>query len=300
MRLSEIADSATIAVRRDGDFQNLGFIPDSQEHMLVFLESARHRAALVSNQSIRVVLTTQELAAGIQRDLALGVCVDPRLAFAKLHNELARRGFYWEQFTTLVSPLATVHPASWVAERNVRIGAHSRVDPHATILERCTLGTGAVIGAGAVLGGVGFQTVRSHRSMLEMEHAGGLVVRDRVHILPGAVIATGLFRQSTVISSDARIGSQAFVSHGVQIGDRAFIGHGAIINGNVTIGDDAWIGPGAVIANNLTIGERAFVSLGAAVIRDVPAGSHVSGNFAASHRQALRLLASMESGSQAR
>jgi len=300
MRLREIADSAKIAVCRDGDFQNLGFIPDRQEHMLVFLESARHRTALAENKSIGVVLTTQELAPSIPDELALGVCIDPRLTFARVHSDLAQKHFYWEPFTTAVSPLASVHPASWVAERNVRIGADARVDPRATILERCLVGTGAVIGAGAVLGGVGFQTVRAKRAMLELQHAGGLIIQDRVHVLPGAVIATGLFRQCTVISADARIGSQAFVSHGVQVGERAFIGHGAVINGNVIIGDDAWIGPGAVIANNIRIGERAFVSLGAAVIRDVAAGSHVSGSFAASHRQMLRLLADMESGSPAR
>jgi hypothetical protein len=69
-----------------------------------------------------------------------------------------------------------------------------------------------VVGAGAVLGGVGLQTVRSASPLIEMHHAGGLLVESRVRILPGAVIATGVFRQNTLISEDARIGSNAFVS----------------------------------------------------------------------------------------
>ena len=295
MRLSEIADTAQITVSRDGEFRNLGFLAERQAHMLVFLESARHQAALLENKSIRAVLTTEDLADLVPSGLALGVCSAPRLAFATIHNELARREFYWEPFETVIDPLAQVHPTAWIAERNVRIGPQTTIGPRATILERCMVGTGAVIGAGAVLGGVGFQTVRTGGAMLEMQHAGGLIVQDRVHVLAGAVLATGLFRTSTVISSDSRIGSQAFVSHGVLVGERTFVGHGAVVNGNVRIGAEAWIGPGAVVANNLTIGDRAFVSLGAAVIRDVPAGSHVSGSFAGSHRQALRLLATMES-----
>ncbi len=251
MRLSEVADSADIAVRRDGDFQNLGFIHDSLEHMLVFLESQRLQKAVVGNKNIRAILTTEELAGGVPPGLALGVCNDPRLTFAKLHNELAKTEFYWRPFTTVIDPRARVHPTAWVAGKNVRIGAETTVGPHATILERCIVGAGAVIGAGSVLGAVGFQTVRTGGAMIEMHHAGGLTVGDRVHILPGAVIATGLFRQTTAVSTEARIGSQAFVSHSAQIGERTFIVHGSVVNGTVTIGKEAWIGPVAVIANSL-------------------------------------------------
>ena len=126
--------------------------------------------------------------------------------------------------------------------------------------------------------------------MLEMRHAGGLRLERGARVLGGAVVATGVFRDSTVLSRDVRVGSQAFVSHNVTIGERSMIGHGAIVNGCVVIGDDAWIGPGSVIANDLEIGAGAFVSLGAAVIRNVPAGAHISGNFAVPHKKFLRFL----------
>jgi UDP-3-O-[3-hydroxymyristoyl] glucosamine N-acyltransferase len=106
-----------------------------------------------------------------------------------------------------------------------------------------------------------------------------------------------LFRQSSSISEDCRIGSNAFVSHAVQLGMRVFVGHGAVINGSVTVGTDSWIGPGAVVSQNVRIGEKACVSLGAVVIRNVAAGARVSGNFAVSHRRLLRMLAGLDSGS---
>jgi UDP-3-O-[3-hydroxymyristoyl] glucosamine N-acyltransferase len=295
MVLSALTDYAAISVLRDGRFENLGWVSQRQEHVLVFLESARFLGAVLRNNSISAVLTTAQLAESLPEVLAVGVCEHPRLAFAAIHNELARRGFYWDDFATVIDPGARVHPAAWVAAKNVRIGPGTAVAPHATILERCILGAEVVVGAGCVLGGVGFQTARANRAMLELEHAGGLMVEDRVRLLPGAVVATGLFRQFTTLARDARIGSQAFLSHGVRVGERAFVGHGAVLNGGVTVGRDAWIGPGAVIAQELDVGDEAFVSLGAAVIRSVPAKSHVSGGFAIPHRRQLRFLAGLES-----
>jgi UDP-3-O-[3-hydroxymyristoyl] glucosamine N-acyltransferase len=291
MRLSEIVPAAGVEVHRDGEFRNLGFLGDHQAGMLVFLEESRFLTSLRQNQGVGAVLTTPDLAGQIPGHLAMGVCTQPRLTFARIHNHLAGAGFYWDDFVTVIDPDAEVHPSAWVAEKNVLIGRNSRVGPHVSILERCVIEEEVVIGAGAVLGGWGFQTVRTHRPMLEMQHAGGLTIHDCVQILPGAVIATGLFRRNTEIHEEVRVGSQAFISHAVQVGARAFIGHGAVVNGNVAIGEEAWIGPGAVISNNLEIGERAFVTLGAVVIRNVSPGSRVSGDFARSHEKALRRMA---------
>jgi UDP-3-O-[3-hydroxymyristoyl] glucosamine N-acyltransferase len=296
MRLSKMENAAGMAVHRDGDFQTLGFLCDTYPHQLVFLENRGFARALQRHRSISAVLTTVELRDSVPRGMAVAICDQPRTVFANLHNELALRGFYWDDFPTFIDPSATVHRTAWIAERNVRIGAASEIAPNATVLERCVIGENVVVGAGAILGGVGFQTVRSSEPMIEMTHAGGLLVEKRARILPGAVIATGLFRQSTVISEDARVGSNAFVSHGVQLGPRVFAGHGSVINGNVAVGADSWIGPGAIVSQNLRIGEKAIVSLGAVVIRNLAAGARVSGNFAVPHRRLLRMLATLDPG----
>jgi UDP-3-O-[3-hydroxymyristoyl] glucosamine N-acyltransferase len=294
MRLSEISNAAGVAVWRDGDFQTLGFLCDTYANQLVFLESRTFSRALERNRSVSAVLTTPELTDAVPDGVAVGVCDKPRIAFANLHNELALRGFYWDDFATVIHPAANVHPTAWVDECNVRIGAGTDIGPKAAVLQRSLVGDNVVIGAGAILGGVGFQTVRSAQPMIEMTHAGGLVVESRARILPGAVIATGLFRQNTLISEDARVGSNAFVSHGVDLGARVFVGHGAVLNGNVAVGADSWIGPGAIVSQNLRIGENAFVSLGSVVIRNIADGAHVSGNFAVPHRRQLRMVATLD------
>jgi UDP-3-O-[3-hydroxymyristoyl] glucosamine N-acyltransferase len=293
MRLSTIATLAGAKLIRDGDFENLGFVSESQATMLTFLAHPRFLGQVERNQDIRAVLTTDELAPDVPKQVALAVCEQPRLAFALLHNHLCSTAFYWDDFPTVIDCAAEVHPSAFVAEKNVRIQSGSIVGPRTAILERCAIGSGCVIGAGSVLGGVGLQTIQTDRGLLEMRHAGGLILQDRVHVLPGAVLATGLFRQNTEIGADARIGSQSFVSHGVHVGSAAFLGHGSVLNGHVWIGDEAWIGPGAVVAQNVRIADRAVVSLGAVVIRDVVAGSRVSGNFAVPHRNLLRSVATM-------
>src|SRR5437764_12805889 len=130
-RLSDIAGIADISVLRDGDFLNLGFVQHQDPQMLVFLESDRYLAALQRNQHVSAVLTRPELLPLIRDGLGVGICRQPRLAFAAVHNQLANTGFYWQEFASVIAPDARVHPTAWVAAQNVRIGPRSVVDPHA-------------------------------------------------------------------------------------------------------------------------------------------------------------------------
>ena len=294
LNLSEIAGFGPLTIHRPGEFESPGFIHHRGAALLTFLEEARFLAKLAGNPDISAVITSPELASRIPDRMAVATCTQPRIVFAQIHNRLAESGYYWTDFESVIDPGARVHPSAFVAEKNVRIGAGTVVMPHATILERCILAEDVTVGAGAVLGGEGFQRVRGSDPMLEMRHAGGLTLGRGVRCLAGAVVATGLFRSNTDLKRDVRIGSQAFVSHDVTVGERTLIGHGAVVNGNVTIGANVWIGPGAVVSSDLSVGEDAFVSLGAVVVRDVPAGARLSGNFAIPHRRLLRLLAERE------
>ena len=92
-----------------------------------------------------------------------------------------------------------------------------------------------------------------------------------VIVYPGATINAG-----------ALIGSNCLINCGVSIG------HGAVITGNCRIGDDVTIGPGAVVLDRLVVNDGAFITSGSIVARDVPAGGHVTGNFAIEHKSFLR------------
>lgn len=289
MRISEFAVAGSVEVIRDADFEALGFLSDAKPSMLVFIESPRFLPALKRVCDISCVIAHPDLATSIESSRGLAVSKTPRLAFARIHEYLVRETpFYWSDFETEIHPTAHIHPRAWVSERNVRIGADTRIDANVTVQPRCNLAEGVVIEAGAVVGSSGFQTVAVGDYLIEMTHAGSVVIGAGAKIFSNAVVAAGLFREATSIQRYARIGAGSFVSHNAQVGERSFIGHRAVINGNVKIGDDVWIGPGAVIANSLRIGNGAEITMGSAVIRDVEAGKRVSGNFAVDHRAMLR------------
>jgi UDP-3-O-[3-hydroxymyristoyl] glucosamine N-acyltransferase len=295
MNLKAVESIGSITVMRDGMFQTLGFLSDPQPGMLVFLESRDHLDALTQTPAASCVITTDALAEDLPAIPGLAVSPEPRRAFMELHNHLATRTeFYGSGFPTQIDPTARIHPWAFVADRNVRIGAHTVIGPNATVMERCAVGASVTVWPGVVLGSAGFQTARCGGDTVDMIHAGGLRIHDRVEILPNTVIATAVFRQETTVGEDVRIGNLAFLSHNVQVGARSFIGHGATVNGNVRIGVGVWVGPGATLSNNITLADGATVSLGATVNRSVRAGQRVTGMLAIDHATMLRHLASLK------
>jgi UDP-3-O-[3-hydroxymyristoyl] glucosamine N-acyltransferase len=295
--LREVASWTSAQLVRDGEFENLAFLSDPKDSMLTFVEARRFVAAALACPQASCIITTPELADSLPERIALAIAADPKRCFFEIHNRLATEtSFYGTDSVSIMHPTARLHPRSWVDEKNVIVGAGVAVGPNASVLGRAVLGEGAVIHAGAVIGSAGFQTSHRHGDAIELVHAGVTEIGPGCHVFANAVIARGLFRQSTRIGKGCRVGNAAFVSHNCVLGDGVFVGHGAVLNGNVHVGANAWIGPGATIMNGITIGEAAQVSLGATVIRDVEPGKRVTGSLAMGHRKMLRLMAAVGDG----
>jgi UDP-3-O-[3-hydroxymyristoyl] glucosamine N-acyltransferase len=293
--LREVASWTSAHVVRIGEFENLAFLSDPKDCMLTFVEARRFVAAALTCGQTSCILTTPDLANFFPERIGLAIANDPRRCFFEIHNRLATEtSFYGTDSASIVHPTARLHPRSWVDEKNVIIGAGVVVGPNASVLGRVVLGESAVIHAGAVIGSAGFQTSHRHGDAIELVHAGMTEIGPDCQVFSNAVIARGLFRQSTRIGKGCRVGNGAFVSHNCVLGDEVFVGHGAVVNGNVRVGANAWIGPGATVVNSITIGEAAQVSLGATVIRDVQPGKRVTGSLAMGHRKMLRLMATAE------
>jgi UDP-3-O-[3-hydroxymyristoyl] glucosamine N-acyltransferase len=292
--LSDLSSWTSAHLVRDGLVANLGFLSDPRDRMLTFVEAQKFVAAAIASDTA-CVLTTPELAGLFPERMAVATHSDPRRAFFEIHNQLAAEtDFYGKDFPSQIDPSARLHPRSWVDESNVIIGPGVTVGPNASILGRATLGAEAVIQAGAVIGSSGFQTSHRHGAAIELAHAGVTEIGPNCHIFANAVIARGLFRQSTRVGMGCRVGNGAFISHNCVLGDQSFVGHGAVVNGNVKVGANAWIGPGATVVHNVSIGEGAQVSLGATVVRNVEPGKRVTGSLAMDHRKMLRLMAHAE------
>lgn len=295
MFLSTLKKIVPLKIIKDGSFDNLGFISDPHAKMLTFFESSRHKDLIRSSKGITCIITKKELAKSLKNVKGIVVCEDPRLAFYKIHNYLAKEHFYWKDFFSQIDKSAKIHPKALVAKKNVRIGANTVIEANVVVPERCLIGKNVHIMSGVVLGSIGLQVSRFKEGVVDMAHAGGIKIDDNVQVMPGAVIASAVFRQLTNIGRSSRIGNLAFISHNVQMGERCFVGHGSIINGNVIIGKDVWIGPGSVISNNLEIGDKARVCLGSTVINNVLTEQSVIGPVAIEKRRMLDHIKSLRS-----
>jgi len=297
--LAEVTRWTSAQLVRDGKFTNLGFVSDPHDAMLTFVEAPQFVTAALATPQTSCLLITPELIEAFPERVGLAVADDPKQCFFEIHNRLAAEtGFYGHDSPSKIHASARLHPRCWVDERNVIIEAGVTVGPNASVLERAFVGAGSVIHSGAVIGSAGFQTSRRPGNPIELTHAGSTEIGPDCHIFANAVIARGLFRQSTRIARGCRIGNGAFVSHNCVLGEEVFIGHGAVVNGNVRIGPSAWIGPGATIVHCIAIGEAAQVSLGATVVRDVQPAVRVTGSLAMEHRKMLRFMAAVDKGSQ--
>ncbi len=291
LSLKDACGYADIELLADAHFATLGFVLDSMNRMLSFLEDGRYLDMLRSNSDVCAVIATRKLASSLPSHMGIATSEDPRRSFFVLQNALAGNGFYGPLCPTKVHPSARIHPRASLAEMGVEIGANVTVGANAVIETGTCLLAGAVVHPGAVLGATGFQTLRRGSEYLEMSHAGKVVVEEDAIVFANATIARGLFRQATRIGARCRIGNNSFISHNVTVGANSFVGHGAVINGNSQVGKECWVGPGAVVANGVSLGDKAFISLGSVVIGDLEPEARVSGNFAVPHQRFLRQMA---------
>lgn len=288
--LSELAPLTSMVVVRDGQISDLGMLNSSGSAMLVPFFDPKYLRQLTASDNISAVLTAPELVYLIPNRLAVATSNDPLSAFFSLHVNLCQSEFYWRSFKSKISASAKLHPASFVAERDVEIGDRTVIAPGAVVLERSVIGADVVIHPGVVIGTEGFEVRQVFGTQSVIPHAGGVRIGDRVQLQANTCVSRALFRDFTEIGDDSAVDNLVHVGHGVRIGHRCRIASCTNIAGSVTIDDDVWIGPNSTLSNGLHIGKKAQISLGAVVTRDVAPGSRVSGNFAVEHSKFLQFI----------
>lgn len=240
------------------------------------------------NPNIAAVITTPELAETVAASKGVVATPLPKGAFYEVHNALCRAGISPLHEESFIDPTAVIDPTVRIG-RNVVIKAGVRIGAHAVIEDFTIIGEETLIGPHVVIGGRGLQdTIVDGRNVM-VEFAGGVRIGQRCEILSAALIQRPYLCAYTEISDDAKLGPNASVGHDCHIGRATFVGSRALVAGHCRVGDHVWIGAGAIVSDGLTVGDHARVQLGSVVIRNVPANEAVSGNFALSHSQHLRI-----------
>lgn len=241
-----------------------------------FAESSKFFKYLKLLNRNSVLFLSKDLELPSDADFKVIHTEDPRWSFYTLHNYLASSGA--SDCVTEISSSAIIAPGATISPTNVVIGDYSVVESNAMILAGTTIGAGCIIRSGAIVGAEGFEHKRTSQGILSVKHAGEVVLSDNVEIGYHSVVSKGLFSWSpTLIGKDSKIDAQAYVTHGVSLGERVFIAAGAIVCGSSIISDDVWVGPSVTVSNGISIGKNCSIGLGANQFIDLEFGRKVIG-----------------------
>ena len=287
---SSLADFASFGldVVRPCQFSFPAKILTPVDDILVPLIAERALDDLHARTGISGVIATRALAPSVPAGMGLAICDDPMAVHHAIHTALAKMpGRLWQDVPSEIDPSAYVHPASWVAPRNVRIGPGAAILAGAIVHERTVIGAGTRVHSNAVVGADAYEIIIIDGLQQLRPQTGGVVLGEGCEIMAGAIVTRSAFCGATMIDSGSVLDGNVVISHDCRIGRNVRIGGSSWIGGRVTIGDLASLGPNCTIGNGLAIGEKARISLGSVVTRDVEAEAHVSGNFAINHARMI-------------
>jgi serine O-acetyltransferase len=108
------------------------------------------------------------------------------------------------------------------------------------------------------------------------QRAGCIDFPSQCSVGPGLKITHGW---GLVVSSEAKLGSNVTLFHGVTIGKKdTILSNGERQSGFPVVGNNVWIGPHAIVVGRLSVGDGAIIAGGTVVIGNVPPACVVGGN----------------------
>lgn len=293
-RLSAFTDEVGFTVLQDGLFELTGKLSTPLMGLCVPLRAAKYLDQVNANPRVAAVITSREIADGLDPRFAVAVADHPDAAHSELHACLAKlREAELRARPNRIDASATIDPSARIADHGVEIGAGARIGAHVTIAPGVAVEENCILHPNVSLGVPGFNSDLIGGRQRIIPQLGGVRLKPYVELLSNVCVARALFGGETTLGEETLADNLVYIAHDVQIGRRVQICALVNILGRVEIGDGAYIGPSAVVVNGARIGEKAKVSIGAVVTQDVAAGAVVSGNFAISHDRFLSHLRSI-------
>jgi UDP-3-O-[3-hydroxymyristoyl] glucosamine N-acyltransferase len=201
---------------------------------------------------------------------------------AEPHRDMALvlREFYSVPTPVEIHPTAQVDPEAKVG-RNVRIGAHSIVEPgvelgdnvwimnHVVIHGPAIVGKGTVIKDGAVVGSEGYGFVEDESgSLIHVPQLGRTIIGERVWIGSNSTIERAMLAD-TVVEDEAKIDDLVHIGNGSRIGRRSLITAGCVLAFEVQIGAGAVLAPGVSVRERCQIAPGSLIGQGSVVVENI-------------------------------
>lgn len=283
MTLQQLAEVLECELHGDGECQitGVGTLQNAVAGQLSFLANNRYRSYLKGTQASAVILWPQDLEHCPVNAL---VSRNPYLAYAKAAQmlnpeELPPEGIHP---TAVIEAGCEVDPAAsigahcfigggsrigagailgpgCVLERNVTVGANSRLVARVTLCHGVRIGASALIHPGVVIGGDGFGIANDNGRWVKVPQLGSVVIGDDVEIGANTTIDRGAL-EDTVIEDGVKLDNQIQVAHNVRIGAHSAIAGCAAIAGSTTIGKRCQIGGAVGIVGHLTIADDVQIT----------------------------------------
>jgi UDP-3-O-[3-hydroxymyristoyl] glucosamine N-acyltransferase len=289
--LSEFDGLAGLRVTRDGPFEVTGKLSTPLDGLCVPLRSAKYLDDVNANRRVTAVITTADIAEGVNDRVAVAVADAPDAAHSEIHAQVAAaREAELRARPNRIDPTAVIDSSARIADHGVEIGAGVHVGAFVSIAPRVIVEHDCVLHPGVSLGVPGFNVGQIGGRQRIVPQLGGVRLKPFVELLSNVCVARALFGGDTTLGEETVADNLVYVAHDVKIGRRVQICALANILGRAEIGDEAYIGPSSTVINGARVGAKAKVSIGAVVTRDVPAGATVTGNFAIPHEQFLAHL----------
>ncbi|AVQ31581.1 UDP-3-O-(3-hydroxymyristoyl)glucosamine N-acyltransferase [Fusobacterium varium] len=289
MKLSELNIGEVI---RDSEFDWLGLTAEEYEgrKVLTFLNDEKYIEEVIKNKSITSIITTLKITDKI-KNLNIGILIskNPKKDFFELHNKLVEENFYFIKEENKISSKALISPKATIGEYNIEIEENVLIEDNVTIYPNTVIKKNSIIRAGSRIGGNGFEFSRFEDEILSIKSAGKVIIKENVEIQNNNTIDKGVFGE-TILSKNVKTDNLVHIGHDVIIGENTFLTACVEISGRVKIGKNSYFGPNCTIKNGIIIGENAKITMGAVVTKNVNDNETVTGNFAVSHTDYLKIL----------
>jgi UDP-3-O-[3-hydroxymyristoyl] glucosamine N-acyltransferase len=277
---------------RDSDFFSVGKIPSRLSARLVPIGAKRFFSEFDQERAgIAAVLCPPDLQHLVPADLGCAVTDDPVLSAVLIHDELCKKSnYFWNSFSSRISPSARIHKTASIAENDVVIGEDTEIGPCAVVHARSIIGARCRIGAGTVIGSDAFEMASvAGRNRLQSQ-SGGVRIGNDVIFCSNSAVARSIYPLFTEIGDRCGFDNLVHVAHDCVLEADCKLTACSMLSGRVDLAAGTYLGPNSSISNGIHVGKNATVTIGSTVVKDVSEGTRVTGNFAIEHAQFIRNL----------
>ena len=314
--LQELAEMVGGKVIGDGtvEISGVAAIEEAQPGQITFVANPKYLPKLKETRASGVIVSPEILRA----EKPLLSVANPYLAFARILGLFSEKSYEpkgvdpraWISPTAKLGKDLTIHPFVSIGDRctlgdrvtlypGVTLGEDCAIDsdsvlhPNVSLYPRTTIGKRVILHAGVVVGSDGFGYAKDGKKNVKVLQVGGVIIEDDVEVGANTTIDRGTLG-NTILRKGVKIDNLVQVAHNVIIGEDSIIVAEVGISGSTKIGSNVTIAGQVGLVGHITVGDNVMIGAKSGVMNDLPPNQSYLGTPAIPHREALRIMGSIQ------